>query len=333
MTPKAFRMWFYGSLTCALVGSVGYATWMPGESYNGPRPELSLQREALQRRLRTHVERLANVIGPRNLDDPRTLRDTRDYIGGVLEPLAGSPEHLRLEDVGAAGGHAENIILDIPGTTGASIVVVGAHYDSCGTSPGANDNGTGVAAALELARRFSGKPSPHTIRVVLFANEEPPFFQRPGMGSRANARNAQDRGDAIVGMIALETMGFYSDLPGSQKYPWPVGLLYPSQGNFIAFVGDLGSAALVRESIQSFREAVEFPSEGAALPSTFPGADWSDHWAFRQEGYPALMVTDTAVYRDPHYHEPTDTPERLDYEGLALVTEGLERVLRHLAGE
>lgn len=332
MTPTAVRMWFYGCLTCALVGYVGYATWMPGASFNGPRPERSPQREALQLRLRTHVEKLAREIGARNLDEPLNLRAARDYIGEVLAPFARSPEHLRLEDVGAAGGHAQNVILDIPGAKGSSIVLVGAHYDSCGTSPGANDNGTGVAAALELAGRFSGKPAANTVRVVLFTNEEPPFFKRPGMGSRVSARNARSQGERIVAMLSLETMGYYSDSPGSQKYPWPLGLLYPSRGNFVAFVGDLDSRTLVHESIRSFREAVDFPSEGAALPSTFPGVDWSDHWAFRQEGYPAIMVTDTAVYRDPHYHQPTDTSERLDYEGLAVVTEGLERVIRRIAG-
>jgi Zn-dependent M28 family amino/carboxypeptidase len=331
MTPTAVRMWFYGCLTCALVGYVGYATWMPGASFSGPRPERSPEREALQLRLRTHVEKLAREIGARNLDEPLNLRAARDYIGEVLAPFARSPEQLRLEDVGAAGGYAQNVILDIPGTKGSSIVVVGAHYDSCGTSPGANDNGTGVAAALELAGRFSGTPAANTVRVVLFTNEEPPFFKRPGMGSRVSARNARSQGERIVAMLSLETMGYYSDSPGSQKYPWPLGLLYPSRGNFIAFVGDLGSRTLVHESIRSFREAVDFPSEGAALPSTFPGVDWSDHWAFRQEGYPAIMVTDTAVYRDPHYHQPTDTSERLDYEGLAVVTEGLERVIRRIA--
>lgn len=330
MTPTAFRVWFYGCVTCAIVGYVGYATWMPGTSYSGVRPKASSAREALQRRLRAHVEKLAVGIGPRNLDSPQQLKAARDYLREVLTPLAASPRDLRLQDTGPEGEHAQNVVLDIPGTKGPSLVVVGAHYDSCLTSPGANDNGTGVAAALELARRLSSRPAANTVRVAFFANEEPPFFKRPGMGSRVTARGARRQGEPVVAMLALETMGFYSDSPGSQKYPWPIGLLYPSRGNFIAFVGDLGSRSLVHQAIGAFRGAVDFPSEGAALPSTFPGVDWSDHWAFRQEGYPAIMVTDTALYRDPHYHEPTDTPERLDYEGLALVTEGLEQVVRRL---
>lgn len=150
-----------------------------------------------------------------------------------------------------------------------------------------------------------------------FANEEPPFFKNPGMGSEFHARRAEASDEPIVAMLALETMGFYSTAPGSQKYPWPVGLLYPSRGDFLAFVGDLGSRQLVRDAIGTFRRVAKVPSEGAALPATFPGVDWSDHWAFRQYGYPAIMVTDTAVYRDPSYHTRSDTPERLDYERLA----------------
>jgi Zn-dependent M28 family amino/carboxypeptidase len=132
-------------------------------------------------------------------------------------------------------------------------------------------------------------------------------------------------------MVALETLGYYTDTPGSQQYPWPIGLLYPSEGNFLAFVGDLGSRTLVRRAIRAFREKAMLPSEGAALPSTFPGVDWSDHWSFRQAGYPAIMVTDTAVYRDPNYHQTSDAPENIDYQALAIVTIGMEAVVRDLA--
>jgi Zn-dependent M28 family amino/carboxypeptidase len=258
--------------------------------------------------------------------------EARDYLQQVLLALAeNDSDRVTLEDTAPAGDGAQNLVFEIPGRSGEAIVVVGAHYDSCDDSPGANDDGTGVAVALEIARAFVRRPAENVVRVVLFANEEPPFFKRPGMGSRTNAANAKRRGDPIRAMVALETMGFYSDERGSQRYPWPIGLLYPSKGNFIAFVGDLGSRRLVHDAIERFRMTTEFPSEGAALPSTFPGVDWSDHWSFRQEDYPAIMVTDTAVYRDPHYHKHTDTAERLDYDALARVTLGMEQVVRSLA--
>ena len=150
------------------------------------------------------------------------------------------------------------------------------------------------------------------------------------MGSRVYARRSHERGERIVAMLSLETIGYYSEAKGSQKYPFPFGLLYPSRGNFIAFVGNTRSADLVRACIHRFRQEAQFPSEGAALPGAIEGVGWSDHWAFWQEDYPALMVTDTAPFRYPHYHSIEDTPDKLDYERLARVTEGLEKVIRSL---
>jgi hypothetical protein len=126
-------------------------------------------------------------------------------------------------------------------------------------------------------------------------------------------------------------LGYYSDAPGSQRYPWPVGLLYPDHGNFVGFVGNLASRGLVRRAIGVFRESVRFPSEGAALPARIPGVGWSDHWAFWEFDYPAIMITDTATYRDPHYHERTDVSANVDVVRLARVTLGLEKVIEHLA--
>lgn len=332
MSPTQIRLWCYGILLFGVAGYGAYATWMPGTSFSGDAKELSPDERALSQRLRNHVEVLAHDIGPRNIERPEKLREARDYLRIELA-LIGTSRALapKLEELDRAAEGAQNLLFEIPGTSGREVVVVGAHYDSCFESPGANDNGSGVAVALELARAFALRPAKNIVRVVFFANEEPPFFQRPGMGSRANAAYAKRRGDKIRGMVALETMGYYSDAVGSQRYPWPVGLLYPSTANFIAFVGDLGSRDLVHRAIRTFRATTDFPSEGAALPSTFPGVDWSDHWSFRQEGYPALMVTDTAVYRDPNYHEPSDTPEKLDYPRLAKVANGVEAVLRELA--
>lgn len=331
MSRTKVRIWLYSVVVSGLVVYLTYATWMPGSSYAGELPTQTPQERATRDRLRGHVEALANEIGARNVDHPDQLLEARNYLWGVLTaPSSGGSGKVWLEAIDEGRG-AENIVFEVSGTSGTEVVVVGAHYDSCDDSPGANDNGSGVAVALELARAIARRPAANVIRVVLFANEEPPFFQLPGMGSRSHSLNARRRGDPIRAMLSLETMGFYSEDVGSQRYPWPVGLLYPSTGNFIAFVGDLGSRALVHEAIGSFRVATPFPSEGAALPATFPGVDWSDHWSFRREGYPAILVTDTALYRDPHYHRPTDTSDRLNYDALARVTTGLEAVVRHLA--
>jgi hypothetical protein len=199
-------------------------------------------------------------------------------------------------------------------------------------SPGANDNASGVAGMLALARRFAGKPCGQTLRFVAFVNEEPPYFQTEEMGSFVYAKRCQERGDRIVGMISLETIAYFSDAPGSQRYPSPgLGLFYPSKGNFIGFASDTRSRSLLRTTVSAFRKTGKLPCEGASLPAAIPGIGWSDQWSFWQCGYPAIMVTDTAPFRYPHYHEPTDTPDKLDYDRFALVVSGMESVIKELA--
>jgi Zn-dependent M28 family amino/carboxypeptidase len=190
-----------------------------------------------------------------------------------------------------------------------------------------------VAALLELARLLAGTALPRTVRFVAFANEEAPFFYGDEMGSNLYAVRARAQGERIEAMLSLETIGYYTDQPASQRYPFPFSFFYPDTGNFIGFVGDLSNWRLVRRAIGAFRTATAFPSEGVAAPRWTRGVHWSDHWSFWEAGYPAIMVTDTALYRYPHYHAATDTPEKLDYTGLARVTGGLVDVITALASE
>jgi len=152
------------------------------------------------------------------------------------------------------------------------------------------------------------------------------------MGSVRYARRSRERGENIVAMLSLETIGYYSDTPGSQHYPFPLSLFYPSTGNFLAFVSNLKSRSLLHDAIATFRRHARFPSDGVAAPAAIPGVDWSDHGSFWAAGYPALMVNDTAPYRYPHYHRESDTPDKVDYERLARVVTGLAVVVRTLAG-
>ena len=163
-------------------------------------------------------------------------------------------------------------------------------------------------------------------------NEEPPFFQTRQMGSLVYARACRERRENIAAMITPETIGYYSDQPGSQTFPIPLlKMMYPSTGNYITFVGDIGSAWLVRDCVRSFRSHTKFPSEGGAAPGSITGIGWSDHWSFWQAGYPGIMITDTAPFRYPYYHTPDDTPDKLDYDRLARVVAGLARVTSGLA--
>ena len=211
-------------------------------------------------------------------------------------------------------------------------MVVGAHYDSVLGSPGADDNATGVAAVLEIARACASLRWPRTLRLVAFVNEEPPFFLGGDMGSLRYARRLREEGRNVVAMLSLETIGYYSDRPGSQQYPFPFRFFYPERGDFVAFVGNIASRDLVRRTVASFRSQAGFPSEGLAAPGWITGVGWSDHWSFWQQGYPAVMVTDTAPFRYPHYHAGTDTPEKVDYERLSRVVAGLTDVVGELAG-
>ena len=302
---------------------------MPGRSYTGPLLPLSEHERRLRDNLRRHVEKLAGEIGERNVERPTALRAAADTVAEAFAAAGYTPVR---QTFSVKGVECQNIEVERPGTTRPyEIVVVGGHYDSVHGCPGANDNGTGTAAVLELARLFANKELQRTLRFVAFTNEEPPHFQTETMGSRIYAARCASRGDNIVSMVSLETMGFFSDEEESQRYPPLLSRLYPSTGNFIGFVGNVSSRKLVRKAIETFREQTKFPSEGGAIIDAIPGIGWSDHWSFWQEGYPAIMVTDTAPFRYPHYHLPTDTPDKIDYDRLARVIAGIERVIEMLA--
>lgn len=292
---------------------------MPGRSHTGPLPALTPEEKALAARLRRHVEALAAGERNTNLETPAR------YIAGAFAAHGLVPALQRFESGGKAVSNVEI------GSRQTSFVLVGAHYDTVPGSPGADDNASGVAALIELAGLLAKEGLP--IRFVAFANEELPYFMGPEMGSWVSARRARDRGETVRAMLSLEMLGYYSDERGSQRYPPPLGLLYPGRGDYIAFVGDIGARRLVRQAIGLFRKNAAFPSEGVAAPAYIPGVTRSDHWSFRDQGFPAIMVTDTAYNRNPHYHLPSDTPEKLDYERMARVTLGLAAVLRDLAND
>jgi len=297
---------------------------MPGERYRGPRPAAD---PALVAELRRDVGHLAGDIGERNLFRPEALSDAARWIEEDLARAGYAPAR-QVFHVGEAS--CSNLVAERKG--GPEIVVVGAHYDSVPGSPAANDNASGVAATLALARRFAARAPARTLRFLFFVNEEPPWFQTEHMGSLQYARRCRERGEDVVAMLSLETLGWYTDAPGSQRYPFaPLAWAYGDRGDYVGFIGNVASRGLVREAIAVFRAHARIPSEGAAMPELLRGVGWSDQWSFWQCGYPGIMVTDTAPYRYPAYHLPSDTPERLDYEGLALAVEGLEPVVAALA--
>lgn len=303
---------------------------MPGRSHRGLLPPADDRLTELEHELRRHVAVLAEEIGERNVQRrPQQLAQAADYVEAELAKAGARVERQPYEVLGVT---CSNLEVEFRGGARADeIVIVGAHYDSVPESPAANDNASGVAAILCLSRKLSLATSDRTIRFVAFVNEEAPYGHTELMGSRVYARRCRERGEKIAAMLSLETIGYYSDAPGSQRYPAPVGLLYPSVGNFIGFIGNTRSGRLVRRAVAAFRRHEPFPSQGGVLPESLPNIGFSDHWSFWQEGYPALMVTDTAPFRYPHYHTPEDTADKIDYDRLARVVRGLEEVITDLA--
>lgn len=310
------------------IAIVLYMTAMPGKSFSGDLPPLTDEETQIKTNLKRHIYYLSEEIGERNVIAYEPLQKTAQYVEYNFKTLG---YDVKSQEYTVQMRKVRNLIAEIPGSAKTNeIVVIGAHYDTVYDCPGADDNSSGVAALLELARLLKDSHPARTVRFVAFVNEEPPWFQTDDMGSMVYAEQAHKLKEDIVAAISIETIGMYSDAEGSQKYPAGFKSLYPSKGNFIAFIGNLGSRGLVRDAVHSFRASTKFPSEGSAVPAAIPGVGWSDHWSFWEEGYPAIMVTDTAIFRNPNYHQPSDKPDTLDYDRMAKVVHGLVSVVRDL---
>ncbi len=285
--------------------------------------------ESLERNLRRHVVSLADEIGERNVFRPHTLHASADYITRVWQGM-GYDVHDHCYAVNGVG--CANLEVVHAGQTGTDeTLVIGAHYDTVRGSPGADDNASGVAGLLELSRELIALDTQLTVRFVAFVNEEAPFFCSGNMGSMVYARAARRSGQRIRLMMSLEMLGYYDDTPGSQSYPPLLSHFYPSRGNFIGFVSNLRSRGMLHETVRAFRAHTDFPAEHIATFAFVPGVALSDHLAFWQQGYRALMVTDTAFYRYPFYHTDFDTSDRLDYASMARVVAGLSRTIATLS--
>jgi len=210
-------------------------------------------------------------------------------------------------------------------------LIIGAHYDAHRDTPGADDNASGVAGLIELAYRFGETPPKGTVELVAYTLEEPPFFGSKEMGSYLHARETRSMETEVIGVIVLEMIGYFSDEPGSQDYPSPIfQLIYPNKGNFIGVVGKLEHRAFTKSVKAGMKGATDLPVYSVNAPAAVPGIDYSDHRNYWRFGYEAVMVTNTAFYRNKAYHTPEDTWERLDYERMAKVVIGVESAARKL---
>jgi Zn-dependent M28 family amino/carboxypeptidase len=284
--------------------------------------------------LRNDVYALADQIGERNMFKREKLAESEEWIHKRLHQSGLIPEKqiYRLQGGQFHGQEAVNLITELTGTKHPDkILVIGAHFDSVYGSPGANDNASAVAVLLALVEYFKEKPQPLTVRFLFFTNEEPPFFHTHRMGSYAYASECRQKNEIITAMIALDGLGYFSDKPGSQHYPVPgLGFKFSDKADFIGFVTRFKDKTLLNRVTSAFTVRELIPIESATLPGFIPGVYWSDHWSFWKHGYPAILVTDTLIFRDPEYHTSGDTPERLDFKNMALITEGMKDVITEL---
>lgn len=300
-----------------------------GTSSCGLLPAQNIDEQELCAELTQHVRVLCETIGERNYLRPEGLEKAAAYIEAEL---GASGMLVERQAYTVKGMTFYNLIAEQTGADSPEkIILIGAHYDSFAGTVGADDNASGVAALLALARRCGCARLDCTLRFAAFVNEEPPFFWTRDMGSFVYARQCRRRGEQIVAMLSLECIGYYNEGKNSQRYLFPLGFFYPRQGDFIAFVSNLASRSLLRQCLTLFTAYTRFPAHGAALPGWVPGVFWSDHWPFWKSGYLALMVTDTALFRNPHYHTAGDTPETLDLARTARIVAGLQKVIIALA--
>ncbi|MCX7047711.1 MAG: M28 family peptidase [Candidatus Sumerlaeota bacterium] len=331
--PHGRRAWLRAALLAVIPSGLFaamliYSAWMPGRSFRGPLPPPSEEDRARAERLRTDVTSLSAVIGQRNMPNAASLEKAALYIERRFREMGYEPGRQEYE---VDGAKVRNIDAQSNGGAKADeIIVLGAHYDSVEDSPGANDNASGVAATLEIARFFRDHKPARTVRFVTFVNEELPYFRTENQGSLRYARRCRERGEKIVAMICFDTLGYYSDQPKSQKYPIGFSLLYPSTGNFIALIGNWDSRRLTRRCVGAFRRNAQFPSEGATLPRLFADINRSDQRAFWDMCYPAIMVTDTAPFRYPYYHTSQDTVDKISFDRMARVVAGIAQVAKEL---
>ncbi len=270
--------------------------------------------------LEAHVRMLSETFFPRDAAHPENLDRAATYIRQMFAQAGGRVSE---QFYTVAGATYRNVVA-LFGPDTPDRIVVGAHYDTAGPQPGADDNASGVAGVLELARALGTTALPVRVELVAFTLEELPYFRSAHMGSAIHAQALKQRGIHVRVMFSLEMIGYFTDAPHSQRFPFPfLAAFYPTRGNFIAVVGKLDQGLVVRRVKQAMRRASPLPVYSLNAPRFVPGVDLSDHRSYWDAGYHAVMITDTAFYRNDNYHTANDTPDTLDYQRMAMVVQGV----------
>lgn len=297
---------------------IGLWFWVTQPLFASATP--SSERTVEPARLEAHVRKLSVELSPRDENHIENLDRAAAYIKNEFSQTTASVSE---QPYRVQGKSYRNVIAEF-GPNSEERIVIGAHYDAAGPLPGADDNASGVAGLIELARLLARQPPSMRVELVAFSLEEPPYFRTTGMGSSVHAQSLRKQNIRVRAMFSLEMIGYFSDAPNSQRFPMPfLSALYPSTGNYIAVVGRLSDWSLVRRTKSSMRKASPLPVYSINAPSFVPGVDFSDQLNYWHAGYGALMITDTAFYRNVNYHTAQDTAEKLDYKRMALVVEAV----------
>lgn len=284
--------------------------------------ELAMQVPVRKERLQQDVAFLTNITPARNAENPSSLNEASEYIYDIFNS---SGLDTKYQTYQVNNQSYRNVIASV-GPASAPKIVIGAHYDVCGDQDGADDNASGVAGLLEVARLLGElKPDLNfSVELVAYSLEEPPFFRTEYMGSAVHAKSLKTNNDLVEVMICLEMIGFYSDAPKSQSYPISLmKLFYPGKANFIAVVGKSNASKPIKKAKKLMRQTCSIEVRSIAAPPNLVGIDFSDHLNYWAQDYPAVMINNTAFYRSPHYHEKTDTMETLDFDKMTEVVKGI----------
>jgi Zn-dependent M28 family amino/carboxypeptidase len=312
------RIALFVALLALLAGGLAACVAQPGVRAIAS-PAVAIDAGALER----HVRMLSATFHPRSHEHTANLDAAADYVLAEFKAVGAGTDIQVFE---AGGRDYRNVIARFGPATGP-LLVIGAHYDSCCDTPGADDNASGVAGLLELARALAATPPAHPVELVAYTLEEPPYFRTDDMGSYRHAQALSQQGREVRLMMSLEMIGFFRDTPDSQRYPvGALKLLYPNEGNFIALVGGYRDFGAMRRVKGLFKGASTLPATSINAPSAVQGVDFSDHASYWRFDMPAIMVTDTAFLRNPNYHETTDTADTLDYGRMAQVVRGVYAV-------
>jgi hypothetical protein len=347
--PRRGMLWSVLRIGFAVAAIAGLGIYAAGPIFRASEPE---QRQAYLRaaapafpvrdpktlsplaaRLRAHVVHLAQTVGPREASDRKARDRARDYVISQLKSAGYAPKVLPYASqwLGGVenGTEFQNVeaILRVAPVDGGPAWIVGAHYDTNSGTPGADDNSSGTAVLLEVARLLKKRSPKREIRFVAFGTEEPPAFGTRNMGSYRYARALKEGGVEVYGMVSLEMLGYFNAKPSSQLYPPFFHLFYPDRGDFVGAVADARSRGFLRRFVAAWRHRSSFPLTSTILPGPLSGLALSDQLNFWELGYPAVLLSDTAFYRNPNYHEASDLPDTLDYERMAEVARAVAGVL------